>query len=263
MSNKYTISTISMRCRRERQEDRYTQETLPKCKWLFAGIFDGHGGSAVAEICKRRMGTLLDAEISSLRADADDNDYHRSISNVNKRLDRQVAEYLNTGSTTSIVLFSRTHDIIVFGNLGDSMAIIVYRDGSFRMVSREHKVGDPREMARIRDSGGVVSQQEGDTARLFNNLNVSRAIGDHEYKPWVINEPHVEVLRDTSQNIDCVVNASDGLWDVVSPADVAASVYGVRASQRRTCLQVLVDMALARGSMDNITISMIKPLDRA
>ncbi|KAE8656239.1 DNA-directed RNA polymerase I subunit RPA49 [Hibiscus syriacus] len=67
--------------------------------------------------------------------------------------------------------------------------------------------------ARIEASGGKVIQWKGH--RVFGVLAMSRSLGDRYLKPWIIPEPEVTFIPRAREH-ECLILASDGLWDVIS-----------------------------------------------
>ena len=51
--------------------------------------------------------------------------------------------------------------------------------------------------------------------RVMGELAVSRAIGDHCLRPYVIPEPELLMVDRTPED-EVLVMASDGLWDVIN-----------------------------------------------
>lgn len=104
---------------------------------------------------------------------------------------------------------------------------------------------------------------------------MSRAIGDNYLKPYVICEPEV-TITDRSPDDDCLILASDGLWDVVSN-DTACGVarmclngktqqssspekdVGVENSDKicSDASMLLTKLALARRSSDNVSVVVV------
>lgn len=80
-------------------------------------------------------------------------------------------------------------------------------------LSVDHKPNSREERSRIEDAGGVVIWAG--TWRVGGVLAVSRAFGDRPLKRYVIPTPYVRQELLTSDD-DCLILASDGLWDVVS-----------------------------------------------
>ena len=94
--------------------------------------------------------------------------------------------------------------------------------------------------------------------------------GDYYLKPYVIAEPEVTVVDRTDKD-EFLILASDGLWDVVSN-DVAckitrnclsgraASKYpeSVSGSTATDAAALLVELAISRGSKDNISIVVVE-----
>lgn len=51
------------------------------------------------------------------------------------------------------------------------------KDGSHKLLTTDHKPDDPKEKDRIQKAGGIVAN-----GRVNGNLNLSRALGDLEFK---------------------------------------------------------------------------------
>lgn len=139
----------------------------------------------------------------------------------------------------------------------------------------------PDELVRIEAAGGRVIYWDG--ARVLGMLAMSRAIGDSYLKPYVISEPEVTVT-DRTDDDECLILASDGLWDVVSndtacgvvrmclraqkppspprsPGTEAAVSSAVSAaSSDKACSDasiLLTKLALARHSTDNVSVVVV------
>jgi len=61
-------------------------------------------------------------------------------------------------------------------NAGDSRTVLS-RGGTAKELSLDHKPENPIEKERVTKAGGFISE-----GRINGNLNLSRAIGDLEYK---------------------------------------------------------------------------------
>jgi serine/threonine protein phosphatase PrpC len=153
------------------------------------------------------------------------------------------------GCTATVVLLNRTPVglRIYVANVGDSRCVSMSSRG-YERLSRDHRPTDQAEIKRIEADGGFVSR-----GRVGGVLGVSRALGDHSIKSsGVSNRPHV-VARDATYDA-AVIIGSDGLWDAVSDADARLVVdrkIKERAPDRAA--KSLVEEAVRRGSMDNIT----------
>jgi len=78
------------------------------------------------------------------------------------------------GCTANVALLYKT--TLYVANAGDSRTILS-RDGQPLMLSIDHKPDLVGEKTRIEKAGGFVSD-----GRVNGNLNLSRALGDLEYK---------------------------------------------------------------------------------
>lgn len=180
------------------------------------------------------------------------------------------------GSTAVVAVV--TPDKIVVSNCGDSRAVLC-RNGVAIPLSVDHKPDRPDELNRIQEAGGRVIFWDG--PRVLGVLAMSRAIGDNYLKPYVIPEPEVTVTERTAED-ECLILASDGLWDVVSnetacgvarmclqsrkpasPPRSPGSEIGVTEageSSDKACSDasiLLTKLALARHSADNVSVVVV------
>ena len=107
---------------------------------------------------------------------------------------------------------------LVVANAGDSRCIFC-RKGRAVAMSRDHKPLDHDESARIFAAGGYV--QDG---RVNGSLNLSRALGDMEYKQRSDLSPKQHAVTAFPEIFKCkihkddefVILACDGIWDVMT-----------------------------------------------
>ncbi|KAK7406055.1 hypothetical protein VNO78_07671 [Psophocarpus tetragonolobus] len=236
----------------------------------FFAVYDGHGGTVVANACRDRLHLLLAEEV---RESAEKVlDWPEVMCSCFTKMDREIGggdhdggSGNTTGSTAAVVVVGKEE--IVVANCGDSRAVLC-RGGVAVPLSRDHKPDRPDEKERIEAAGGRVINWDGN--RVLGVLATSRSIGDHCMKPFVICEPETEVYARTERD-EFVVVASDGLWDVVSNKFVCEVVRGCLHGKMKTNLKddssvlsyatqaasLLAELAMARGSKDNITVIVI------
>ncbi|KAJ6803541.1 putative protein phosphatase 2C 30 [Iris pallida] len=252
-------------------------------KYHFFGVYDGHGCSHVAASCRDRMHEIVSAEIESSTAPSPDwkEVMERSFSrmdtevvttpgglqNASCRCELQTPKCDHVGSTAVVAVVSA--DRIVVGNCGDSRAVLCRR-GLPVPLSSDHKPDRPDELNRIQEAGGRVIYWDG--ARVLGVLAMSRAIGDSYLKPYVTSEPEVTVTE-RSEEDECLILASDGLWDVVTN-ETACQVVRMclrggssgtpssssSSSTDKACsdaAMLLTKLALARHSADNVTVVVV------
>jgi protein phosphatase 1G len=134
----------------------------------------------------------------------------------------------NVGCTANVVLMTR--DKILCANCGDSRAVLC-RAGRALELSHDHKPNHEIEKRRIEKAGGYVEAITGGPRahyRVNGNLNLSRALGDLEYKKRYDLGPEAQIISGTPDIIEkdlCdqdefVVVACDGVWDVMTNQEV-------------------------------------------
>lgn len=235
-------------------EDRFISTRTQDGSYGVFGVFDGHGGSEVAEYCSQHF--LPHLERALQRASIDhQNSMEGLLSEVFRSVDAATRTSIpnhQVGSTALLALVS--HDgRLWFATAGDSRGMLLDRQGHASLVTPEHKV--EYEKARIEAAGGLVTYDDG-VARVFRTLNVSRSIGDHFMKPYVIPDPHVCDARAIAPG-DMLVLASDGIWDVFQPEELAQILHQhMREKQvpASALLPAILQLAKSRGSGDNMTL---------
>lgn len=233
----------------------------------FYGVFDGHGCSHVAEACRERLHKLVAEELAGADGPAC---WTGAMERSFARMDAEVmiggrgdsascrceAHKCDHVGSTAVVAVVEERRIVV-ANCGDSRAVLC-RDGAPVPLTSDHKPDRPDELERIEEAGGRVIFWEG--ARVLGVLAMSRAIGDGYLKPFVSAVPEVTVT-DRADGDECLILASDGLWDVVSN-EVACEVARacLRRGRERWCAEaaaLLTKMALAKHSSDNISVVVV------
>ncbi|XP_047956708.1 protein phosphatase 2C 37-like [Salvia hispanica] len=242
----------------------------------FFGVFDGHGCSHVSRRCKERMHEIVrgeyengdapweDAMARSFRKMDDDvaewsSGLASTSDDSNCRCEMRTPQRDSVGSTAVVAVLSP--EKIVVSNCGDSRAVLC-RNGVAIPLSVDHKPDRPDELRRIEEAGGRVIYWDG--PRVLGVLAMSRAIGDSYLKPYVIPEPEVTVTDRTGED-ECLILASDGLWDVVSDQTACGvarmclqSRKGESSNQACSDASILLTrLALARHSADNVSVVVV------
>ncbi|KAI8473204.1 MAG: phosphatase 2C-like domain-containing protein [Monoraphidium minutum] len=163
------------------------------------------------------------------------------------------------GSTALVAVVGRRD--VALAHCGDSRAVLVRRGGAVALTA-DHKPDRRDESARVRASGGRVVFRAG-AHRVMGLLAMSRALGDHFLRPYVIADPEITSFA-RSPDDELLLLATDGLWDVFGPQEAASlalraaararSRGAARAAACRVAADVLTRAAVARGSRDNITV---------
>lgn len=262
----------------------------------FFGVFDGHGCSHVAMKCKDRLHDIVKEELEACKEE-ESLEWKETMGRSFDRMDKEVQNWTENskisncrcelqtpqcdavGSTAVVAVV--TPDKIVVSNCGDSRAVLC-RNGVAVPLSYDHKPDRPDELLRIQAAGGRVIYWDG--PRVLGVLAMSRAIGDNYLKPYVISQPEVTVTDRTAED-ECLILASDGLWDVVSnetacnvvrtcfraqkaamltssslPGSPVGDVAGNGESTDKACWDasiLLTKLALARHSTDNVSVVVV------
>ncbi|PUZ56109.1 hypothetical protein GQ55_5G269600 [Panicum hallii var. hallii] len=272
----------------------------------FFGVYDGHGGAQVANYCRERLHVALVEQLGRIQgtvcaANLGDVEFkkqwEKAFVDCFARVDDEVGGKVTrgggdgtgtsdaavaivpepvapetVGSTAVVAVICSSH--IIVSNCGDSRAVLC-RGKQPVPLSVDHKPNREDEYARIEAEGGKVIQWNG--YRVFGVLAMSRSIGDRYLKPWIIPVPEVTIVP-RAKDDECLVLASDGLWDVMSNEEVcdvarkrillwhkkngtssssAPRVGDSADPAAQAAAECLSKLALQKGSKDNITVVVV------
>mmetsp|Transcript_4048 Transcript_4048/g.8605 ORF Transcript_4048/g.8605 Transcript_4048/m.8605 type:complete len:549 (-) Transcript_4048:82-1728(-) len=166
-------------------------------------------------------------------------------------------------------------------NVGDCRGILIRRTDTGWIpvrLSEDHKPTRKDEQQRVIAAGGHIGVDRGGCWRvvkprgalhdlkkslkddqLRKALSVTRSFGDLELKspPIISSVPEIKVVTLTSD--DCLmVLASDGVWDVLSDAEVCAITIHPDHKSEESRAATICRAALEKGSGDNITAVVVR-----
>ncbi|CAL4895132.1 unnamed protein product [Urochloa decumbens] len=213
------------------------------------GIFDGHGGSRAAEYLKEHLfdNLMKHPEFMTDTKLAISETYRKTDSEF---LDAERNSHRDDGSTASTAVLVGDH--LYVANVGDSRAVIS-KAGKAIALSEDHKPNRYDERKRIESAGGIVMWAG--TWRVGGVLAMSRAFGNRLLKQFVIAEPEIQE-QEINDELEFLIIASDGLWDVVPNEDAVALVK--MEEEPEAAARKLTETAFSRGSGDNITCIVVK-----
>ncbi|XP_004503481.1 probable protein phosphatase 2C 6 [Cicer arietinum] len=234
----------------------------------FFGVYDGHGGSEVAKFCAKRMHDVIAEEWDrEIEGGAEwQRRWEAVFANGFEKTDNEIESDAvapeMVGSTASVVVLSGCQ--IITSNCGDSRVVLCRRTQTLPLTV-DQKPDREDELLRIEGEGGKVIHWNG--ARVFGVLAMSRAIGDRYLRPWIIPVPEITFTARTDED-ECLILASDGLWDVMTNEEVGDIARHILRRRRRSLsmeeispAQVVADslteIAYSRNSKDNISIIVV------
>ncbi|XP_031255815.1 protein phosphatase 2C 51-like [Pistacia vera] len=268
---------ISVIGQRRAMEDAVTVAIGEIKGYDFFAVYDGHGGAKTANKCRERLHVIIREELKGRNiCKGGGFEYWEDLMTASfMKMDEEVsvggekegpaaAEMRTMGSTAVVVMVGK--DELVVANCGDSRAVLC-RGGVAVPLSRDHKPDRPDETERVEAAGGRIINWNG--SRVLGVLATSRSIGDEYMKPYVISEPEVTV-NERMESDDFLIIASDGLWDVVTNEFACEVVRRCLNGQLRVrfsedCIGTsaaeastfLAELAMARGSKDNISVIVV------
>jgi len=238
-----------------------------KSNYAFFGVFDGHGGNEAAEFVSKKLHTNI---VGNAKFDKDpEMAIQEGFMKTEKEFENVSLEnniHGGVGTTACVCLI--VHQTLFVANLGDSAAILC-RNQQPVILTNSHTVQHPAERERIQRLGGVI--QNGRLGHpLWNpcvvHIGVTRAIGDFYFKSheWtqgklsgLIAEPEIVKVPLTTDDTFLLI-ASDGFWDVVSPAEAVYFTKNQCQNRLDVICQELIELALKRSTLDNTTVLLIR-----
>ncbi|KFG99428.1 protein phosphatase 2C domain-containing protein [Toxoplasma gondii VAND] len=237
-------------------------------------IFDGHGGYSVS----RRCASVAYGYLGAMK-----NLSQESFRSACLQMDADMrADTLKGGSTGLMVIIEKvddpeSRDGIYFNvhaaNVGDSRGLILHSDGTYTIMSKDHKPTAEVERERIKRAGGFLLRRLG-VWRVDGRLALSRAFGDFALKDRLDmkpNEQKVVALPDVNvfkaKPGDIILMGCDGIferpemnWHFVASLlkeELERTGGGLAEIAYR-----ILESAFMLGSRDNVSIMLTKLVKR-
>lgn len=263
-----SIHSVSMKGKRPQNEDKHDTilnidgSNVNNALVNYYGVYDGHGGKFVSKFLHDHLSQcFMDKRVEYPLKKSFVKKIYSYLQNTLK------TEYLrnstNTGSTCSVVIHYKKDncEYINVLNTGDSRCVMC-RNNLGIPLTKDHKPNWPEESARIRSLGGEI-MFDGFDWRI-NDLSVSRAFGDISAEPYVTCMPDIFRYK-LSDDDKFIILACDGLWDVFGCQEAVNFVLencydvasGTRINKHINVAKRLGELAIAKGSNDNVTIVIV------
>lgn len=198
---------------------------------LFA-VFDGHRGKEVALYVEKHFVDLLLANESFKKGD-----YKHALKDTFMHIDELIKrpkhkkellelkkenehpellaeeeDETNAGCTACVALIAKGE--LYVGNAGDSRCVVCC-DGKAIAMNYDHKLEIREEQERIIIAGGFIKK-----GRVNGRLNLTRALGDVQFKENPDLEPHEQIIsgvpdvtqRKLTEADEFIVVGCDGIW---------------------------------------------------
>ena len=260
------FSVCAMQGWRKRMEDTHITDISKgeNARFNIFGIFDGHGGKEVAQYVSNhftqnflsnekiqknnikhaiidtflKMDELMfqkegiqELKKISKKCEEDDKIFFEKNGIVETQLDLYIKTILNNneniafnrGCTACVCIIDTLTKKIYFANAGDSRVILCKKGKAYRM-SVDHKPELELESNRIKKAKGWVN----DYGRINGNLNLSRTLGDLEYKNNKNLKPQEQIITaypdvvddKIEEDNDFIVIGCDGIWDSMQDQEI-------------------------------------------
>jgi serine/threonine protein phosphatase PrpC len=242
--------------------------------WSYFAVYDGHGGSAVAQKAAKELHIAIAKNLISTEPE---NALKRAFEQFDSTIDPSLHR---SGAVAAVAL---TQDNKLYLAWAGDTRVIVIREGKVIESTVDHKPNNPIEKKRIESLGGQI-WLHGPIYRV-GGLAIARTLGDVSEKkdyPGIISTPDIKQV--TLEPNDIVIIACDGLWDELSneqvveeftrlnkrsdaelekayPEKPKEEVYAADdGSNRRLALiaRGLRDKAYQEGSTDNISVMVVQ-----
>jgi len=215
-------------------------------------VADGMGGHAAGEVASRVAVETITSYIKSVSNKKNPEELPDSGRKLSKPANRLLAslylanksvydlargnsQYAGMGTTVSAVFLSNR--TFITANVGDS-PIYLIRDNQIELVSALHTVA----------SAAMAANPNGEPLNSEFKHMLTQAVGTKDYI-----QP--DTVEKKCQAEDTIVICSDGLTDMITEETIRDTV---NSEKPEPACKKLVELANAKGGLDNITVIVIK-----
>jgi serine/threonine protein phosphatase PrpC len=208
-------------------------------------VCDGMGGHAAGEIASRLAAETVIGLWSTNTPGAPAASLRSAVRAANTAVCEAGEESGRRGMGTTLCAITLAGADAFIANIGDSRCYRV-RGGQCEQLTTDHsRVAEMLRMRMITPEQAAVHPSR---SMLTRSLGAELII-------------QVDLIKEATKKGDTFVVCSDGLWDVVSMTDIAALVESIGTDEiptPATAAERLVDMAIGRGTADNVTAVVIR-----
>jgi len=266
-------------------QDRYVSDEHMEELGVYFGVFDGHGGTQVADYCAKQLhkNIMTHFRQKQVQPASRDEKIKGAIKEAFMQTDKEILltserkKFEQVGSTAVTAILHGNPKLgtalrLVVANLGDSRGVLC-RAGQAVAISEDHKPSRIDEKKRIERCGGLVLQVRGTwrvaastgsgttkaSRREYQGLAMTRTFGDLHFKkpiPLAISEPDIQIIPLSDKDLFMVL-ATDGVFDVLPNQEVVDLAIKHWDSPDEAAKNI-VRTAYKRGSEDNLTVLVIQ-----
>jgi len=267
-------------------QDRYVSDEAMEELGVYFGVFDGHGGTQVADHAAKQLHKNVMSQFrqKQVQPASRDEKIRAAIKEAFNQTDREILsmaerkKYEQVGSTAVTALLHGNPKLgtalrLVVANLGDSRGVLC-RAGQAVAASDDHKPVRIDEKKRVERAGGLVLQVRGawriaastnpnsmnkSARREYQGLAMTRSFGDLYFKqPTLLSiaDPEIQIIPLTDKDLFLVL-ATDGIYDVLSNQEVVDLCLKYWEDPEEAA-KIVVRTAYKRGSEDNLTVLVIQ-----
>ncbi|KAF9918896.1 cysteinyl-tRNA synthetase [Linnemannia zychae] len=223
------------------------------------GLFDGRSDQyrtscVISSLIKDRFGVYFRMQMEQMKGtDTIVSALRRTFLGLDREMWPETKNENGKGGASALIAYING-TTLYSANVGDAIAVLVKKSDTFTILSQKHIPWNPTEAARIKRSGGFVSEN----GLLNDELDVSRSFGQFHLVPIVNSNPYIETTN-LCEDDDFLIMASSAFWDVMSyttAVDIAKAAkrdYGdlMYASQK------LRDIAISYGARKHMVVMLI------
>ena len=199
------------------------------------------------EISDDKNNKIKDGKVSNNTKDGKSKVSNNNNSKDNNTKDSKVKDNTTDSKTDSREL------LLNFVNVGDSRAVIVYKNGKFKQVTQDHT--PLTEKKHIEKLGGKIKKDENGTWRI-SQLAIGRSYGDFDHAPFIVATP--DSYYESAKNVKYIVMACDGLWDVMENKELFGLLENFKKNGSVNLASDLVTEALKRNTGDNVSLIILE-----
>jgi serine/threonine protein phosphatase PrpC len=210
--------------------------------WVVA---DGMGGHAAGEVASRLATETVMGFWGGSSPQPPQTALRNAVRAANIAVHDAGAEAGRRGMGTTMVALTLAGTDVLVANVGDSRAYRV-RAGECTQLTTDHS--RVAEMLRMRMITPEQAANHPARSMLTRSLGADLMV-------------QVDIIKEPLRKGDTFVLCSDGLWDVVSRADLAAAAGALETGEVATPAGVaerLVSTAITRGTADNVTAVVVR-----